>query len=48
VAMKLRAFVLHTISFKKYPFFVTTEKNRTYPTGYDIEQSGPDNLVKHF
>jgi hypothetical protein len=47
-AMKLRAFALRKISFKKYPSFVTTEKNRTYPKGYDIEQLGPGNLVKHF
>jgi hypothetical protein len=45
-AMRLRAFSLKKISFKKYPSFVTTEKNRTYPKGYEIIQLGPENLVK--
>lgn len=45
-AMKLRAFGLRKITFKKYPSFVTTEYNRTYPKGYEIEALGPDNLVK--
>jgi hypothetical protein len=45
-AMKVRAFFLQKITFKKYPSFVTTEKNRTYPKGYDIIKLGPENLVK--
>jgi hypothetical protein len=45
-AMKLRGFFLRGISFKKYPSFVTTEYNRTYPKGYEIEKLGPENLVK--
>jgi hypothetical protein len=45
-AMKLRSFFLRGISFKKYPSFVTTEYNRTYPKGYEIEKLGPENLVK--
>jgi len=44
-AMRLRAFALKKITFKKYPSFVTTEKNRTYPGGYEIEQLGPENVV---
>jgi hypothetical protein len=44
-AMRLRAFGLRKISFKKYPSFVTTEKNRTYPKGYEIRQLGPENLA---
>ena len=47
-AMKLRALSLRKITFKKYPSFVTTEKNRTYPKGYEIPQLGPENLVKKF
>jgi hypothetical protein len=47
-AMRVRAFTLREISFKKYPSFVTTEKNRTYPKGYDIEELGPGNIVKNF
>jgi len=30
-AMRLRALALRKITFKKYPSFVTTEFNRTYP-----------------
>jgi hypothetical protein len=45
-AMRVRAFFLRKITFKKYPSFVTTEKNRTYPKGYEIGQLGPENLVK--
>ncbi|HKR06662.1 MAG TPA: DUF2236 domain-containing protein [Bacteroidia bacterium] len=44
-AMKLRAACLRKITFKKYPSFVTTEHNRTYPKGYNIEQLGPAGLV---
>jgi len=44
-AMRLRAFALKAITFKKYPSFVTTEKNRTYPKGYEIEQLGPANIL---
>jgi hypothetical protein len=44
-AMKLRAACLRKITFKKYPSFVTTEPNRTYPKGYKIEQLGPGGLV---
>ena len=45
-AMRLRAFGLKKITFKKYPSFVTTEKNRTYRHGYEIEQLGPENVLK--
>jgi len=45
-AMKLRAFGLRKITFKKYPSFVTIEYNRTYPKGYVIDELGPENLVK--
>ncbi len=45
-AMRMRAFFLRKITLKKYPSFVTTEKNRTYPNGYEIHQLGPENLVK--
>jgi hypothetical protein len=30
---------------RKYPSFVTTEYNRTYPKGYKIEQLGPVNFI---
>jgi hypothetical protein len=46
IAMRMRAFSLREITFKKYPSFVTIEKNRTYPKGYEIMQLGPENLVK--
>ena len=46
-AMRLRALFLRKITFKKYPSFVTTESNRTYRHGYEIEQLGPENLVKN-
>ncbi|MFI5185342.1 MAG: hypothetical protein ACHQF0_01310 [Chitinophagales bacterium] len=46
-AMRVRAFGLKKISFKKYPSFVTTEKNRTYPKGYEISQLGPGNIIKN-
>jgi hypothetical protein len=45
-AMRVRAFFLKKVTFKRYPSFVTTESNRTYPTGYEIPQLGPDSLVK--
>lgn len=45
-AMRLRAFSLKKITFKKYPSFVTTEKNRTYRKGYEIEQLGPENVLQ--
>ena len=45
-AMRVRAFGLRKITFKKYPSFVTIEKNRTYPKGYEIMKLGPENLVK--
>ena len=45
-AMRVRAFGLRSISFKKYPSFVTTEKNRSYPNGYEITQLGPETIVK--
>lgn len=45
-SMKLRAWSLRKISFKKYPSFVTTEYNRTWPKGYSINQLGPENIVK--
>lgn len=44
-SMKLRALALRKITFKKYPSFVTTETNRTYPKGYVIEELGPASLV---
>lgn len=47
-AMRLRAFGLKKITFKKYPSFITTEKNRTYPYGYEIEQLGPENVLHQF
>ena len=40
-AMKIRALALQKITFKRYPSFVTTEKNRTYPKEYEIRQLGP-------
>ena len=45
-AMRVRAFSLRKITFKKYPSFFTIEKNRTYPKGYEITKLGPENLVK--
>ena len=45
-AMKIRAFGLRFITFKKYPSFVTIEKNKTYPDGYKIKDLGPGNLIK--
>ena len=45
-AMRMRAVFLRTITFKKYPSFFTNEKNRTYKHGYEINQLGPENLVK--
>ena len=45
-AMRMRAVFLRTITFKKYPSFITNEKNRTYKHGYEIKQLGPENLVK--
>jgi hypothetical protein len=45
-AMRLRALGLKKITFKTYPSFVTTEKNRTYPSGYKIEELGPENILK--
>ena len=45
--MRVRAFGLRKITFKKYPSFVTIEKNRTYPKGYEITKLGPENLVKN-
>ncbi len=44
-SMKLRAFCLRIITFKKYPSFVTTEYNRSWPKGYEIGQLGPANIV---
>jgi len=43
--MRLRVLGLLKITFRKYPLFVTTEYNRTYPKGYKINQLGPANLV---
>jgi hypothetical protein len=45
-AMRLRAVGLRKITFRKYPSFVTTEYNRTYPKGYNIKRLGPANLIK--
>lgn len=45
-AMKLRAFSLRKITFKRYPSFVTTESIRTYPKGYTLNQLGPENIVQ--
>lgn len=45
-AMRLRALSLRKITFKNYPTFVSTEKNRTYPKGYEIRQLGPDNIIR--
>lgn len=47
-AMRIRAVSLRKITFKKYPSFVTSEYNRTYPKGYEIEKLGPENLLKKF
>ena len=44
--MRIRALALRIITFKKYPSFVTIERNRTYKKGYEIMKLGPDNLVK--
>lgn len=44
-AMRLRAFFLQKITFKKYPSFFSTEKIRTYPRGYTIEGLGPENIL---
>jgi hypothetical protein len=46
-AMRLRALGLRKLSFRKYPSFFTTEKNRTYTKGYDMHELGPANLIKH-
>jgi hypothetical protein len=46
--MKVRALVLGKITFKKYPTLFTTEKNRSYPDGYQIEQLGPQQIVKNW
>lgn len=46
LAMKARAFFLGIITFKKYPSFVSTEPSRTYPAGYQIEQLGPEALIR--
>lgn len=43
--LKSRAIILRYFTFKKYPFFVTTAYNRTYPNGYEIEQLGPTKLL---
>jgi hypothetical protein len=43
--LKLRAFCLRKITFKKYPSFFTIEKIRTYPKGYEIENIGPEHLI---
>jgi len=45
-AMRVRAFGLCKITFKKYPSFVTIEYNRTYPKGYKIQELGPSNIVR--
>jgi len=47
-AMRLRALALRKITFEHYPSFVTTEHNRTYPNGYQIEELGPANIVGKF
>lgn len=44
-AMKMRAFFLRMITFKAYPSFVSTERNRTYPRGYTIEELGPRSII---
>jgi len=46
--MRIRALALRVITFKKYPSFVTIERNRTYTKGYEIMKLGPENLVKKF
>ncbi len=44
-AMKRRAFFLRVITFKRYPSFISTERNRTYPLGYQIEELGPRSFI---
>ncbi len=44
-AMKTRAFFLRVITFKRYSSFISTERNRTYPRGYQIEELGPRSFI---
>ncbi|HEV7331312.1 MAG TPA: oxygenase MpaB family protein [Flavisolibacter sp.] len=46
-AMRVRARVLRYISFMPYPFFFTTQPNRSYPEGYSIEKLGPTKLLQN-
>jgi hypothetical protein len=46
-AMRLRALALRKLTFRKYPSFFTTLKNRTYPKGYEMQELGPENLIRH-
>ena len=41
-------FIQKGIFYKNNRDGLPIQKNRTYPKGYDIEQLGPGNLVKHF
>lgn len=45
-AMKARSVMLRPLTFKKYPSFVTTERNRTYRHGYEIEKIGPEKILQ--
>lgn len=45
MAMKARAYCRRAITFIKYPSFVSTERNRTYPKGYQIVELGPHALI---
>ena len=44
--MKIRACVLKYVTFLPYPFFFTTQSNRTYPHGYSIEKLGPTKRIQ--
>lgn len=44
--MKLRALLLRYVTFMPYPYFFTTQRNRSYPKGYKIEELGPETLVQ--
>lgn len=46
--MSVRALSLRRVTLQKYPWYFTEEPNRTYPHGYDIEELGPEHVVKKF
>ena len=45
-AMKIRAFALRKITFKKYPSFVCIEPTRTYKKEYELEKLSPGKYYK--